>query len=527
MNSSDFKKSFKESTENNSNTYRPSKTLNTYKSLKNGNNIANSLIIQLNNNVNNNLNKEKLIKSNNNKLLNLNNNNKNNNNNNINNNNNLISKNGILNNIIKNENQNKILKGNNKNNSNSKLDVSKKSISKENVNYLVSGSIAGAISRSATAGFERLTIIQQVQGMSQNLSQGYVGCIAAMKEMVKREGFKSIWKGNGANIVKVSPNSGIRFLTYEFCKKHFLDNSSNHPSSSSIENGIDGNGVGCGSGSEMKMTVPQTMFSGAMAGLTSTFFTYPLDVVRIRLSLQGSCSNDYAAHRYNGITHSFFKIHKDEGVKGLYKGLGTSIASIVPWVSISFATYEGFKIICKKMILNYQISSSSLSTTTTTPSSINNNNNNNNKNNNSFIYENELGENGINLTNTSGCSTMASTMPSSLLINSVASDENELKKGVNMICDFVCGALSGAVTMTVCYPLDVLRRRMMIQGIGGNKVLYKNGWDATKKILSNEGLVAFYHGIIPAYFKVVPTVAISFAVYEICKDLGSNKYQQK
>ncbi|KAN0036909.1 hypothetical protein ACTFIV_002232 [Dictyostelium citrinum] len=521
MNSSDFKKSFKESTENNSNNYRqPSKTLNTYKSLKNGNNIANSLIIQLNNNVNNDLNKEKLIKSHN-KILNLNNNNNSINNNNK--NNNLIAKNGILNNIIKNENQNNDLNGNNKkNNTNTKLDVSKKSISKENVNYLVSGSIAGAISRSATAGFERLTIIQQVQGMSQNLSQGYVGCIAALKEMVKREGLKSIWKGNGANIVKVSPNSGIRFLTYEFCKKHFLDNSSS--SSSSIENGIDGNGVGCGGGSEMKMTVPQTMISGAMAGLTSTFFTYPLDVVRIRLSLQGSCSNDYAAHRYNGITHSFFKIHKDEGVKGLYKGLGTSIASIVPWVSISFATYEGFKIICKKMILDYQ---TTITTSSQSKNYNNNNNNNNNNSNNPFMYENELDENDINLTTTSGCSTIASTMTSSPLISSVAtSEENELKKGVNMICDFVCGALSGAVTMTVCYPLDVLRRRMMIQGIGGNKVLYKNGWDATKKILKNEGLVAFYHGIIPAYFKVVPTVAISFAVYEICKDLGSNKQQK-
>ncbi|KAK5577720.1 hypothetical protein RB653_002665 [Dictyostelium firmibasis] len=509
MNSSDFKKNFKESTENNSNNYRQlSKTLNTYKSLKNGNNIANSLIIQLNNNVNNTLNNEKSIKPSV-KLINL-------------KNNNIITKNGILNNIIKNDND---LNGNNKkNNKNSKLDVSKKSISKENVNYLVSGSIAGAISRSATAGFERLTIIQQVQGMSQNLSQGYVGCMAALKEMVKREGFKSIWKGNGANIVKVSPNSGIRFLTYEFCKKHFLDNPS---SSSSIENGIDGSGVGCGGGSEMKMTVPQTMFSGAMAGLTSTFLTYPLDVVRIRLSLQGSCSNDYASHRYNGITHSFFKIHKDEGVKGLYKGLGTSIASIVPWVSISFATYEGFKIVCKKMILNYQFPSTKPSSSSSSSSSSSQTNNNNYKHN---EYDNELGENDTNLTIASGFPTIESTMTSSPLIASVATssaaEENELKKGVNMICDFVCGALSGAVTMTVCYPLDVLRRRMMIQGIGGNIVLYKNGWDATKKILNKEGLSAFYHGIIPAYFKVVPTVAISFAVYEICKDLGSSKQQK-
>jgi len=297
--------------------------------------------------------------------------------------------------------------------------------------------------------------------MINDVNQRYIGCIAAIKQMIKKEGFLSWFKGNGANIVKVSPNSGIRFLTYEFCKKQFLKDPA-----------ID------------KLSVPQTLASGAMAGLTSTFLTYPLDVVRVRLSLQGSSSHEMAAPRYKGILHGFTKIHAEEGIRGLYKGLGTAIMSVAPWVSISFASYEGLKkLATSKTFYNKIMNPDKLES---------------------------------NMTATAA----ATTANAKQMVDSQQKDLQfkANSKGKDMIVDFICGALSGAVTMTLCYPLDVLRRRMMVQGIGGNgKVLYSNGIQAFKTILKTEGVGAFYHGIIPAYFKVVPTVAISFAVYELCK----------
>ncbi|KYQ93754.1 mitochondrial substrate carrier family protein [Tieghemostelium lacteum] len=342
------------------------------------------------------------------------------------------------------------------------------SVLKTNVNYLLSGSIAGMISRSATAGFERLTIIQQVQGM---VSGGpkYVGCVKALRDMVEKEGFLSLFKGNGANIIKVSPNSGIRFLTYEFCKKYFDD--TNHSKDLLI------------GGATAKLTLPQTMISGGMAGLTSTFLTYPLDVVRIRLSLQGfNPQNEYGKIRYKGVSHGFSQIFKDEGLRGLYKGLGTSVLSVAPWVSISFASYEGLKQLVNKTTKNTDNSA-------------------------------------LNLLSSSSASSINKGDPIK------EEEENLQQKGKDMVVDFTCGAISGAFTMSVCYPLDVLRRRMMIQGMGGNKVLYSNGFDALKLIIKNEGVSALYHGIVPAYFKVVPTVAISFAVYELCKNFMEESKQ--
>lgn len=64
---------------------------------------------------------------------------------------------------------------------------------------------------------------------------------------------------------------------------------------------------------------------------------------------------------------------------------------------------------------------------------------------------------------------------------------------------------------------------MQLEGAGGRDRVYKTGlFGAFKQIFRNEGLRGLYRGILPEYYKVVPSVAIVFMTYEKLKQLLSD-----
>ncbi|KAG8644994.1 hypothetical protein MANES_10G022000v8 [Manihot esculenta] len=73
---------------------------------------------------------------------------------------------------------------------------------------------------------------------------------------------------------------------------------------------------------------------GGMAGITAASVTYPLDLVRTRLAAQTNVIY------YRGILHALRTISREEGVRGLYKGLGATLLGVGPNIAISFSAYE-------------------------------------------------------------------------------------------------------------------------------------------------------------------------------------------
>lgn len=96
------------------------------------------------------------------------------------------------------------------------------------VKVLLAGGLAGAISRTVVAPFERLKIIFQTQGHP----PVYTGCSfyhlqliaitgvwSGLVGMYKKEGLLGYFKGNGVNCVRVIPAAAIQFYTYDACKR--------------------------------------------------------------------------------------------------------------------------------------------------------------------------------------------------------------------------------------------------------------------------------------------------------------------
>ncbi|CAL9123618.1 unnamed protein product [Musa textilis] len=186
------------------------------------------------------------------------------------------------------------------------------------VAHLISGGVAGAVSKTCTAPLARLTILFQVQGMHSDVATLRKASIwHEASRVVHEEGFRAFWRGNLVTIAHRLPYSSISFYAYERYK-NFLQ----------LVPGLDKHR------DSVSADVCVRLFGGGLAGITAASMTYPLDLVRTRLAAQTNTMY------YRGISHSLYAICRDEGIRGLYKGLGATLLGVGPNIAISYSVYE-------------------------------------------------------------------------------------------------------------------------------------------------------------------------------------------
>jgi solute carrier family 25 phosphate transporter 23/24/25/41 len=130
------------------------------------------------------------------------------------------------------------------------------------------GGLAGAVARTATAPLDRIKLLFQVQAVASSgtSATAYTGVGQAAGKIVREEGFRAFWKGNGTNIIRIFPYSAAQLAANDQYKRIVAG-----------ENG--------------ELTVPRRLVAGACAGMTATALTHPLDTVRLRLALPNSGYN--------------------------------------------------------------------------------------------------------------------------------------------------------------------------------------------------------------------------------------------
>jgi len=133
---------------------------------------------------------------------------------------------------------------------------------------------------------------------------------------------QALWKGNGVTVVHRLPYSAINFFTYESLLQRL----------SGV--GFDDAGTPGDGPVATAAGVRHRLAAGAGAGMVACAATYPLDLVRTRLATQ-------TTHvKYTGMRHALRSIHAEEGVLGLYRGLGATLIGVAPSLAINFAAYD-------------------------------------------------------------------------------------------------------------------------------------------------------------------------------------------
>ena len=188
----------------------------------------------------------------------------------------------------------------------------------------VAGGMAGAISRTIVSPLERMKIIFQVQGPGH---ANYSGILPTLSKMWREEGFKGYLRGNGTNCIRIFPYSATQFAAYSIYKKFIIGQT------------------------KSDLDTFRRLIAGAMAGITSVTLTYPLDLVRTRLSIQTSAVvtrssstpsvSTPAPPRQQSIWACIRHICKAEGgILALYRGIFPTVLGVAPYVGINFAVYE-------------------------------------------------------------------------------------------------------------------------------------------------------------------------------------------
>lgn len=83
--------------------------------------------------------------------------------------------------------------------------------------HLAAGGFAGAISRTCTAPLDRIKVFLQVQTTQASIKD-------SMRYMLNEGGITSFWRGNGINILKIAPESALKFAAYEQIKRLIRQN---------------------------------------------------------------------------------------------------------------------------------------------------------------------------------------------------------------------------------------------------------------------------------------------------------------
>lgn len=148
----------------------------------------------------------------------------------------------------------------------------------------------------------------------------YNGLLDAFLKILREEGPAELYRGLAPSLIGVIPYAATNYFAYDTLRKAYRKFFK-----------------------QEKIGNIETLLIGSAAGAISSSATFPLEVARKHMQV-GALSGRQV---YKNVLHALASILEQEGIPGLYRGLGPSCMKLVPAAGISFMCYEA----CKRILV--------------------------------------------------------------------------------------------------------------------------------------------------------------------------------
>ncbi|KAJ6789433.1 hypothetical protein PWT90_00234 [Aphanocladium album] len=251
-----------------------------------------------------------------------------------------------------------------------------------------------------------------------------------LRTVQRTEGTKALFKGLGPNLVGVVPARAINFYVYGNGKRILAERWNNGQEAPWVH-----------------------MLAAGAAGIATSTATNPIWMIKTRMQLDKNVAERVGAEvhrRYRNSYDCVRQILREEGIRGLYKGMSASYLGVAE-STLQWVLYEQFKAYLARRELQIQLS---------------------------------------------------------------GREKTAWDRSVEWTGNFGSAGVAKFVAAILAYPHEVARTRMRQAPMANGQLKYTGLVQCFKLVWKEEGLMGLYGGLTPHLLRTVPSAAIMFAMYE-------------
>ena len=201
---------------------------------------------------------------------------------------------------------------------------------------VVCGAASGAFTSLLLTPIELVKCQMQVPlSGSTTVGHSRPGILSIIASIFRHQGLSGFWHGQLGTLIRETGGSAAWFGSYEGVGKAFRQWNARRPGSHTVA-----------SKEPSSLSLWQQLVAGAAAGVSYNFVFFPADTIKSRMQTEDINPVDMTG-KGHFKRETFWQngkaLWRQQGIRGMYRGCGITVARAAPSSAVIFAVYEGLK----------------------------------------------------------------------------------------------------------------------------------------------------------------------------------------